>query len=161
MASTYTPIATQTLESATATVTFNSIPSTYTDLVLVCETSFASNAINSVIRFNSDSSSLYSRTYLVGLTSSVITGRETNQNSIPFGYIATAGQREISILQIMNYSNSTTFKTVLSRENNGQDRTSAVVSLYRNTSAITSITLTGSANYVAGSIFSLYGIKAA
>ena len=57
--STYTPIATQTLGSAAASVTFSSIPQGYTDLVLVDNVKSASGAGDSEldVRFNGDSGS--------------------------------------------------------------------------------------------------------
>ena len=51
---TYTPIATTTLGSATNTLTFNSIPSTYTDLVIICNYSQNGDMLQG--RFNSDTS---------------------------------------------------------------------------------------------------------
>jgi hypothetical protein len=68
------------------------------------------------------------------------------------------------LLQFMNYSNATTYKTVLSRSNVAASASvSANVGLWRNTAAITSIKLYvyPSYNFVAGSTFTLYGIKAA
>ena len=65
----------------------------------------------------------------------------------------------------MNYSNTTTNKTVLARGNRASSGVVAQVGMWGNTSAITSITIdnvdSASANFVAGSTFTLYGIKAA
>jgi hypothetical protein len=68
----------------------------------------------------------------------------------------------------MNYSNSTTYKTMLGRQGTASSTAggaSLTVSLWRNTSAITSIQLQldfGSSNrWYTGSTFTLYGIKAA
>jgi hypothetical protein len=66
----------------------------------------------------------------------------------------------------MNYSNATTFKTVLSRGNRASAETAADVNLYRSTSALTRIDLAmgGSFptnNFATGSTFTLYGIAAA
>jgi hypothetical protein len=63
----------------------------------------------------------------------------------------------------MNYSNTTTNKTILSRINNAENSTVARVTLWRNTAAISTIFLTegNGANFIAGSTFTLYGIKAA
>jgi len=65
MASTYTPIATQTLGSATGTVTFTSISGSYTDLVLVI-TGNTNNPTNPVLQFNGDTTTNYSHTYISG-----------------------------------------------------------------------------------------------
>jgi hypothetical protein len=60
----------------------------------------------------------------------------------------------------MNYSNSTTYKTILGRSNAATSGTSAAVGLWRSTSAINSIEI-GTVSFTAGSTFSLYGIAAA
>jgi hypothetical protein len=75
----------------------------------------------------------------------------------------TAGEWSTNIIQVMNYSNTTTNKTVLARAGIAGDRTRAIVNLWRSTSAITSILIinNGSVNFVAGSTFTLYGIKVA
>jgi len=81
--STYTPIATTTLGSTTASYTFSSIPSTYTDLVLVVigEAYFTStNYINTGVQFNSDTGSNYAAHYLIGNGSSVSSGATTTSN---------------------------------------------------------------------------------
>ena len=67
-----------------------------------------------------------------------------------------------AIVQFQNYSNTTTYKTVLSRGNNASNLVEAFVGLWRSTSAITAIDIkTQSGNFSIGSTFTLYGIKAA
>lgn len=69
-----------------------------------------------------------------------------------------------SIIQINNYSNSTTYKTAFMRTNTASTYGTvfAIVGLWRSTAAITSITLTPDAgSFATGSTFSLYGIAAA
>jgi hypothetical protein len=69
MAKTYTLISSNTLSSAAASVTFSSIPSTYTDLVLQCSTrTDRSNQTydNFRIRFNGDSGTNYSDRVIEG-----------------------------------------------------------------------------------------------
>jgi hypothetical protein len=66
------------------------------------------------------------------------------------------------IMQLQNYSNATTFKTILVRNSPAANAVSALVNLYRSTSAITSIKFyTTSGNLNTGSTFTLYGIAAA
>jgi len=162
MPSTYTPIATNTLGSAASSVTFSSIPGTYTDLILISTAGVTSGAVNFAVRFNSDSGTNYSRTVLSGTGSAASTDRNTNLTYTilnDYGYLDTTLNTNI-IGQIMNYSNSTTFKTVLSRTNNADNGTSACVNLWRNTAAITSLViLPTSSTFLAGSTFSLYGVK--
>jgi hypothetical protein len=166
MPSTYEPIATQTLGSATATVTFSSIPSTYTDLVLVTSSKKdTATAANEAIRFNSDTGSNYSYTLLEGTGSAAASGRATNSTSIALDDAALVDTSNFrpAIVSIQNYSNSTTNKTILSRANNASRGVDAIVGLWRNTAAITSVSviLQGGSNFAAGSTFTLYGIKAA
>jgi hypothetical protein len=164
---TYTPIASQVLASATGTVTFSSIPSTYTDLVLVANFTVATASGNLVITFNGDTTSgLYSKTQLEGTGASVYSGRTANANNI--GLDSNMGSDTTSpsvhILNLMNYAKTSVFKTVLHRQSSfwsANPGTAARVGLWRNTNAITSITLSnGGVNFSVGSTFTLYGIKA-
>lgn len=165
MPATYEPIATTTLGSAAASYTFTSIPSTYTDLVLVC------NWRNSVgagywgqLQFNGDTGSNYSTTVLDGNGTSATSYRYTNDSvGVRIGGTTTANNNP-SIVNIMNYSNTTTFKSQISRYSDASQAAQAFASLWRSTAAITSIKIqieNGTANIVAGSTFTLYGIKSA
>jgi len=167
MPKTYEPIATTTLGSNQATITFSSIPSTYTDLVVVSNFG-TTTASYPYIRFNGDTGSNYSVTTLGGNGSSASSARESGGNKIWLSYdfeLPTTLTSNL-IVNIQNYSNSTTNKTVLSRVNNAANGTGAIVGLWRNTAAITSFTLnmmklgTGY-DFTSGSTFTLYGIKAA
>ena len=158
---TYEAIATQTLGSAAASVTFSSIPSTYTDLVLVV-TGTVSTGDNLALQFNGDTGNNYSWTYLIGSGSSAVSARTSNTNqvlSIGFGTSTIAN----AIWQINNYSNTTTNKTVINRGNRSDDGVSAWVGLWRNTAAINSIVVKtgGGYNLNTGTVVSLYGIAAA
>jgi len=157
-----------TVSSTTATITFNSIPQTYTDLVLVC-TPVVSTGSYPWLRFNSDSTNTYSDTALNGNGSTASSGRRTANSR---GYIAEWVTHSTSALSniithIQNYSNSTTYKTYLARGNSTQSGTytgtEAIVGLWQSTSAITSITIgTASSgtdyNLSAGFTATLYGI---
>jgi hypothetical protein len=166
-ANTYIPIATNTLASNTATVTFSSIAGTYTDLVLVCSNTLTNTGtVGLRIRFNSDSGSNYSNTFLYGTGSTAGSVRNTSSTSCNGYYAAVFGTatNALSITNIMNYSNSTTYKTALTRDGEAANGTDAIVSLWRNTAAITQIDLTcsnGTSLFATGSVFSLYGIKGA
>ena len=169
--STYTPIATTTLGSAQATVTFSSLGS-YTDLILVCNVATDGTNAFSYIQFNGDTSTNYSYTELYGDGSSAASVRVSNSSQL-FNNDVSAKQTSVNsniIYQIMNYSNSTTYKTALVRQNTvdaaDYNGALAAVGLWRSTAAITSIaikaTRSGSAqNFSTGSTFTLYGIQAA
>jgi hypothetical protein len=155
---TYEAIETQTLGSAAASVTFSSIPGTYTDLVLIFNGKGAASG-NVTFQFNSDTNTNYSATVMYGDTSSPGSIRVSNQSSMNIGSVAT--NWTTNTFNIMNYANSTTNKTVLGRYSR-TDEVGAKIGLWRNTSAITSIVVgKSSGTYDTGSTFSLYGIKAA
>jgi len=165
--STYTPIATTTLGSAASTVSLTSISGSYTDLVLVVSARLTGGGGASAIQlqFNGDTGSNYSITTLNGDGSSATSSRASSQTSLAMGLATDAsGQQATNIFQIQNYSNATTYKTVLSRANIAGDRVRAQVGLWRATpAAITSILIlnNGATTFVAGSTFTLYGIQAA
>jgi hypothetical protein len=168
MASTYTPIATTTLGSAQATVTFSSIPSTYTDLILV-SSARVTGAVDSddiLVTLNSDTGTNYSATYLNGNGTSATSGRNTSTSKGYWLYVvganAAASTFSLDIMNLNNYSNSSTYKTMISRCANNLNGAAARAGLWRSTSAITSIALNCSnSNIATGSTFTLYGIAAA
>jgi hypothetical protein len=163
MANTYEPIATTTLGSTAASYTFSSIPATYTDLILVAVSANNSAATNFTIQINGDTASNYSRTFLNGNGTSATSGRNSTESRIFFGDVGDPTIPSVNTIHFMNYSNATTFKTVVGRYGETNIQTGAVVGLWRKTpEAITSITLNSASNFFAiGSTFSLYGIKAA
>jgi hypothetical protein len=168
MATTYEPIATTTLGSAAASYTFSSIPSTYTDLVLVAANLVATSGNPNVnLQVNGDTGTNYSATILEGTGSSAQSARKTSATQIVEGNNVSLGGTNPStiIYNVMNYSNATTYKTILVRNSELSTTypgTGATVGLWRSTAAITSITLTiGSSTFAAAATFTLYGIKAA
>jgi hypothetical protein len=159
MPSTYEPIATQTLGSAAATVTFSSISGAYTDLVLVVAATSTTGNPNIYLQYNGDTGSNYSQTVLYGDGSSPGSFRNTNQTKQSLGDVNTTVGTTIT--HIMNYSNTTTYKTNLVR-NDMSLYVEALVGLWRSTSAVNSI-LVGvtTSTFTSGSTFTLYGIKSA
>ena len=154
MAVTYDKIATNTLGSTSSSVTLSSIPATYTDLVLVVDSTITDGSVDFLLRINGDSSINYSRTYMYGDGTSAVSGRNTSIDRI--------GSGTKLIYHFMNYANTTTNKTVLGRYGTAGSLTLAQAALWRSTAAITSITmLLPSSTFTVGSTFTLYGIKAA
>ena len=157
---TYTPIATTTLSSAQASVTFSSISGSYTDLFIVMALEPGSSLDGIRLRFNSDTGSNYSWTQLYG-GASTGSNRGSNQDNIPVG-ATSANERQMSTFSINNYSNSTTYKTVLVSPRGATTYASAIVGLWRNTNAITSLSISVASNTMAAnSTFTIYGIAAA
>lgn len=168
MASTYELIATTTLPSAANQITFTAIPSTYTDIILVFNGDLDSITGASVRVGNGsiDTTSNYSLTRIWGKTDGTYgSSRETTADQIRWDYWAAGnGNRRTAIFQFQNYSNTTTNKSVLIRTAIPSTEVLATVGMWRSTSAINQIRLMlsgGSQNYIAGSIATLYGIKAA
>jgi len=166
MPSTYEKIATTTLGSAQADVTFSTISGIYTDLVLTANVQLVSSGQSMLYQFNGDTASNYSLTIMKGNGTSATSDRRSNINyQLVAGWDAglpTSSSFATAIVNIPNYSNTTINKTSVARGSNaaGGDVT-ATINLWRNTSAITSIKIySGIGNLNTGSTFTLYGIKA-
>jgi hypothetical protein len=162
MATTYEKIASTTLGSAAATIDFNSIAGTYTDLRLVIVGKYTSGGGNTRIRFNSDTSSLYSSTRIAGDGSSASSDRLTNQGFQRLSFNGNSSTvPDFLTVDIFSYAGST-FKTSLitsSEDYNGSGSVIRTVGLYRSTTAISSITISlDSSTMAAGTIATLYGI---
>ena len=161
---TYEPIATYTLASAAASYTFNTIPATYTDIILIASL-LGTSPNYPRIKINADVGSVYSYTYITGNGSAA----DSNQSSNVSGssYVTANAQFSATtplILQshFQSYSNTTTYKTFLTRASQAGTATEASISLWRSSNAITSIeVLASSGNLAIGSVLTLYGIKAA
>ena len=165
MASTYTPIATQNGTGSASSVTFSSIPSTYTDLILIVNGATAASTGNPCLRFNGDTGTNYSRTGLSGNGSSASSDRTSSAAQILLisqVYFSTTNNTNL-IVQIQNYSNSTTYKTAIAKGGGAGGEAGAYVGLWRNTAAITSMTVLigGSVNMNVGTTLTLYGIASA
>ena len=161
MAATYTPIASITLGATAASVTFSSIPQTYTDLVLVGSVS-ATAGLDYWYRLNSDSASNYSNTRLTGDGSSAASARTSGADKTYFNVLGTGTGQHNFIMHLMNYSNTTTNKTQLIRYDNAGTATALRVGLWRSTAAISTVLIqTDSSTFTAGSTFNLYGILGA
>jgi hypothetical protein len=158
---TYVPIFTQTLGSAAPSVTFNSIPQGYTDLVLITNGTVATTENGNLIVLNGDTASNYSVTNIYGVNASTSgSNQQSSQTYLQIG--RTSNSQSISIVHFMNYSNATTYKTVIGRGNDYPYFRMATVGLWRSTAAITSMAISnGNGNFLTGSTFTLYGIAAA
>ena len=157
---TYEPITTQTLTSTAVTVTFSSISGSYTDLRLVFTGVGDSGSSAFYYRFNGDSASNYSSDEYKG---NGTTASSASYTSVAYlyalGHGFAANQSTITT-DFMNYSNTTTNKTALTRWGDPQ-RVAASVGMWRSTSAITSIVVYSLGLFTVGSTFTLYGIAAA
>lgn len=162
MAATYEWINGATLSSATTYLEITSIPSTYTDLVIVLNMKeSAQNGLDIRVGNGSfDTGSNYSHTWIRGDGSNVVSSRSSNITYSEIGYDNSEWGN--TIVQINNYANTTTYKTFLSRSNTNT-LMSANVGLWRSTSAIDRVRFFNgpSNNFAIGSTINIYGIKAA
>lgn len=167
-------IETKTLASAAASIEFTSIPQDGTDLVVLCSarSNRTPDAMDGIgIRFNGTTTG-YSGRRLIGTGSSVYSDTVA-ANSAGTGFIivsiistasATSNTFGSTSIYIPNYAGATN-KSVSadgSGENNATFAEQGIhAGLWSNTAAITSLTLVpyySTANFVAGSVFSLYKI---
>ena len=164
-------ISSQTLGSAAASVTFSSIPATYTDLVLRISArqlnSGTSNSIN--LTFNNLNTSIYSYTLLegggsgYGALSARDNGNTEGRMYYTNGNTSTANTFSSTEYYIPSYNaaQSKPFSNFSPQENNlGTAYMNVSANLFRNNNAITSIALASNdQNFAIGSSFYLYGLK--
>lgn len=165
MPQTYEPITTQTLGSNQATITLSSIPSTYTDLILVFWGWGATGGGSVTVRGNGDASTLYNTTYLYSDGSTITPGQTGDTASGLFMGRIQLNSTDMGggYIHIADYANTTTFKTMI-----GTNFASAPINwlacgTYRSTNALTSLTLQveSGSSFNTGFTVTLYGIKAA
>jgi len=169
---TYTPIQSTVLTTSAATVSFNNIDQSYTDLIVVASIqTTAATGYLSTIQFNGDTTSgLYSTTILTGNGSSTDTSVRTSSKNYlqtaSYGSVPSSTQSntyDSEIWHIMNYSSSNTYKTCLGRVGSLDASTPGInltSGLWRNFNPITSITFgMTSGNLAAGTTVSIYGLR--
>jgi hypothetical protein len=163
---TYFPIATNTLGSNTASYTFTSIPSTYTDLILVVNGQVSSN-VSIACQVNSDTGTNYSTIEMFGDASTASSFSNSSNAQITVASIGAqigSGSQWVSTLHFQDYANTTTYKNILGRTSATSTGVNAIVGLWNSTSAITSIKFmgyAGSSGFTTGTTFTLYGIASA
>ena len=165
-----------TVGTPATSVTFSSIPSTYTHLQIrgiLKNSENASASGYSQITFNGDTASNYSRHNLYGNGATTFSDAAATTTFMLGGYgvprsnASAANMFSGFILDILDYVNTNKYKTT--RSLNGADTNNANGAIYvglssgnwRSTSAVTSITITASNgfNHTQYSSFALYGIK--
>jgi hypothetical protein len=163
MAVTYDKIATTTLGSTAATITFSSISSAYTDLRLVVVGT--SNFTHTTgMQFNGDTGTNYSETRLEGDGATATSGSNTSISYLRFyGFTTTP---TMFTVDFFSYAGST-YKTSLattSADLNGSGNVRQYAQLWRSTSAINSISFgpgvsgASGTTYAIGTTATLYGI---
>jgi hypothetical protein len=161
MSQDYIPLATVTLGTATASVTFSNIPaSPYRDLILIQNLGTSTSPDDVLCRLNGDTGSNYTWVRMLASDSGTVSSTGVYQAlPVQFSGVVSGG---MAVFQLFDYSATDKHKTALSRAGGpNYNIVEAVASRWANTAAVTSMTLivdTGS--LAAGSTFSLYGIVA-
>jgi hypothetical protein len=159
---TYTPLATVTLGSTTASVVFGSIPATYRDLVIVASGAKVANG-RTGLRFNGDTSTAnYVDVFMLGNGTTVSSGTSTAE-----GYISILnawGSTSYNfnfLVNVMDYSTTDKHKTTLVRASIPASTVLSWAGRWTNTAAVNSVTLVAlgsSSQFTTGTTISLYGI---
>jgi hypothetical protein len=161
---TYEKVATTTVGTATNLVSFTSISGSYTDLVFIFTGTNATSSNGLRVRLNGDTGSNYSFTQLYSSGASALSGRGTSETSCSI-FADVGASQSTGIAHFQNYSNATTYKTILSRGSSASTTVDSSVGLWRNTAAITSMEFRlgggGTSNFAVGCTFTLYGIASA
>jgi len=169
--SSYYSISTATVTSGgTASITFSSIPTTFTHLQIrsIARDSRTTAATNLNMQFNSDAGTNYTSHYIYGnSTAAVASASGASQTSALgmriAGNSATSSCFGVGIIDILDYSNNNKYKTL--RSLSGYDDNSSgeiwfTSGLWMSSIAINSITITPVTSPILQfSSFALYGVK--
>lgn len=167
----YESIATTTVGSGgTATITFSSIPATYTHLQIrgIGRSTTANTGVDNVyVTVNSDSGANYARHQIFGNGTTATASAASSTNQAVLGDIArnnnTSGMFGAFVIDILDYANTnkyTTFRALSGSDLNGSGEIRFRSSLWMNTNAISTITLLSeNNNFAEYSSVALYGIK--
>jgi hypothetical protein len=152
-----------TVSGAASTITFSSIPSTYTHLQLRIFM-VGTNADQDVWgRFNSDTGSNYATHRIYGDGSSAAAGANTTSTKIDFFARSDSTQPGVAVIDILDYANTNKYKTSRSLSGwdaNGSGFLEFTSGLWQDTSAINNITFFPQVGtFAAGTHAALYGIK--
>lgn len=169
MATTYDLIASSTLTTTATTISFTSIPQTYTDLKLIVSSrcNYAAATSRYRVYFNSTSgANVYGRAEAVSDTSTV--SGASNAETDPFYYAmetygssATANRFDASEFYIGDYTNASFARGLTSLNSTYHYAYTGGGGWFNFSNAITDLYVVcgNSASFVANSSFYLYGIK--
>jgi hypothetical protein len=179
MPGSYESIATTTLTTATSTITFSSIPSTYSHLqirMMGKGTATALEQYNPRIRFNSDTGSNYTLHFVRAYGTTVDKGASTSAtgtwggvSSFPSSNASYANMFGTSIVDILDYANTSKYKSLktlngfeangVGNGTNEAGQAGFSSGLWMSTSAVNSITIYSDTDFAQYSSFALYGVN--
>jgi hypothetical protein len=162
--SAFTPLANITVSSQVTSVTFSSISQNYRDLFIVVRTIASANYQGLGMKFNGDSSSIYSDVFIRNDPSSFSGSTYPQHNLYSSG--SSTNDLTLAIVNVFDYSATDKHKSSITKSGNtlGTMETSgAMAHRWPNTSAITSVTILASGYtqpFAVGTTISLYGVSA-
>ena len=160
---TYDKIQTHTVTSAQDTITFSSIPQTYTDLVLVCHVVPVNNGAAYLgIRFNNSADSyVFGGNYWTGGSSTTrgVYGGSDSQIEIIGNQFQSFGAFTVNC-DIFDYADASIYKTAITHSRTVDNTSRSLATTWTIAQAIPTITIkTNIAACIGvGSMFTLYGI---
>lgn len=161
----YESIATVTVGAGgSSSISFSSIPSTFKHLQIRGFTLSSSPNNNIIVRLNSDSGSNYSYHALNGTGSIAESYGGTSTTFMSAGYTGASSNGSVFVTDVLEYGNTNIYKTIRSLggiDQNGSGYINLHSGNWRNTAAVSTITITHGAavNFNQYSSFALYGIK--
>jgi hypothetical protein len=171
----YIPSSYESIASFTPTsgssITFTSIPATYTHLQIRYNILLSANNGQIQLRLNNDTGNNYTRQWFTSvMPSSSAAGGDTPASNVIIqgiydGTVSTYAN--VGIIDIHNYSSTTKTKVIRSFSGANDNTTTRgnielLLGMWNNTNVVTDITLLiTNANYQTGSSLALYGIKGA
>jgi hypothetical protein len=167
VATDYESIATINGNGSTATITFSSIPSTYTHLQVRVLARVAAGGEDLTLRFNGDTGTNYTRHRLTGNGSTAAASGSTSTTGITTlgsaGMPTTANIYAVTIIDVLDYANTNKYKTarmLSGQDSNGSGGVDFTSGVWMNTAAVTSLTIyANSSNFPTAASFALYGVK--
>jgi len=163
----FNSIATINGNGSTATITFSSIPSTYTHLQVRVMARVAAGGEDLTLQFNGDTGTNYTRHRLTGNGTAAAAAGNASTTGITTlgsaGMPTAASTYAVTIIDVLDYANTNKYKTarmLSGQDSNGSGGVDFTSGVWMNTAAITSLTIYAlSSNFPTASSFALYGIK--
>lgn len=144
------------LSANAPSITFSNIPQNYKDLILVADWASVSDTGTGVLRFNNDSSSIYNIVALYGAGTGGPSAFSQSNQPQDIGIFPRVSRSGI-IMKMFEYSSTTKHKNYTCRQSAADYAVWIHAGKYSSLSPISSITITPTANFVAGTVLSLYG----
>jgi hypothetical protein len=166
-ASSYESIATINGNGSTATITFSSIPSTYSHLQVRVMARVAAGGEDLTVQFNGNTGANYTRHRLTGNGTAAAASGSASTTGITTlgsaGMPSVANTYAVTIIDVLDYADTNKYKTVRmlsGQDSNGSGGVDFTSGVFMSTGAVSSLTIYANAsNFPTAASFALYGIK--